>query len=229
VAVSARGRNGSITINARAAIVTVPLGVLLAAPGDEGAIQFAPALPLVEKMRTRLAMGSVARVVMLFKERFWTGKLSATPKGASLDSLSQLLGNAADFPVLWTLHPAHLPVIVAWSGGPAAARLSGLPYEEWRDRAVTAVAKNFGVTRRRVESQLVDAWRHDWNVDPYSRGGYSYPLVGGAGAEKQLARPIESTLWLAGEAADAEGRNGTVTGAIGCGRTAARAAAAALR
>jgi monoamine oxidase len=221
VAVSARGLSGSTTIRARAAIVTVPLGVLMATDGGEGAIQFSPRLPIIEKIRTRLTMGCVARVVMLFRERWWTEKLSGGPSAGTLDSMSYLFGGAEDFPVCWTLHPAHLPALVAWAGGPTGARLSGLTFDEWRDRAIAAVAKNLRVTRRRVESQLVDCWSHDWDTDPLSRGAYSYPMVGGAGAAKQLARPIENTLWLAGEAADAEGRNGTVTGAIGSGRAAA--------
>ena len=229
VAVSARGRSGSTTIRARAAIVTVPLGVLFAADGDEGTIQFSPPLPIIEKMRTKLTMGCVARAVLLFRDRWWTGKLSAAPSEGALDSMSYVFGGAADFPVCWTLHPAHLPALVAWAGGPTGARLYGITLDERRDRAVAAVAKNLGVTPRRVESQLVDCWSHDWDTDPFSRGAYSYPMVGGAGAAKQLARPIENTVWLAGEAADAAGRNGTVNGAIGSGWAAARKVAEVLQ
>jgi monoamine oxidase len=180
-------------------------------------------------MRTRLTMGCVARAVLLFKERWWTGKLSAAPREGVLDSMSYMFGGAEDFPVCWSLHPAHLPALVAWAGGPTGARLSGTTFDERRDRAVAAVAKNFGVTRRRVESQLVDCWSHDWDTDPLSRGAYSYPMVGGSGAAKQLARPIENTLWLAGEATDAVGMNGTVSGAIGSGRAAAGKVAKVLQ
>jgi len=50
--------------------------------------------------------------------------------------------------------------------------------------------------------------------------------VGGTTAAKRLARPVERTLFFAGEAADSEGRSGTVHGAIGTGN---RAADAVLR
>jgi monoamine oxidase len=63
---------------------------------------------------------------------------------------------------------------------------------------------------------------HNWSTDPFSRGAYSYVVVGGAGASKTLSRPVEGTLFFAGEAFDAEGRNGTVEGAIACGRHAAK-------
>jgi len=79
-----------------------------------------------------------------------------------------------------------------------------------------------------VESQLEGFWTHDWDTDPFARGAYSYPLVGGSQAAKQLSRPIENTLWIAGEVADADGRNGTVHGAIRSGRAAAKSAARAI-
>jgi len=228
VSVRARAKNGgAMTVTAPAAIVTVPLNVLFGDQG-EGAIQFAPTLPIIDKMRTRLTMGSVVRVVLLFRDRWWTEKLHALPSGASLDAMSFLYGGLGGFPVWWTLHPAHLPVMVGWVGGPAAARLAGLSVAEKRDRAVAALAKNVGVSKRRLESKVEDFWTHDWDTDPFARGAYSYPLVGGAQAAKQLARPVANTLWIAGEAADAEGRTGTVTGAIGSGRAAAKAAARAL-
>jgi monoamine oxidase len=229
VSISARGSSGTSTVRARAVIVTVPLAVLFAGDGESGAIDFKPAPPIIEKMRSKLAMGSVQKVVILFRERWWTEKLPSLPKEASLESLSFLHADTEDYPIWWTLHPAHLPAMVGWGGGPSALRLAGKPYDEKRDRAIAALAKNFGVSRRRIESQLVDLWTHDWDADPYARGAYSYPMVTGATAAKQFARGVDETLWFAGEAADAEGRNGTVNGAIGSGRAAAKAALRAIR
>jgi len=222
------GATSATTIPARAALVTVPLGALLAAPGEPGVIQFSPSLTILDDTRGRLAMGAVVRVVLLFRERWWTKRLPSAPPDASLDSLSFLHGAAGDLPVWWSLHPAHLPVMVGWVGGPAALRLAGRSPAEIGDRAVAALAANFGVSRRRVASSVQECWTHDWQHDPFSRGAYSYALVGGADGAARLARPIQGTLWLAGEAADPEGRNGTVHGAIGSGRRAARSAARAL-
>lgn len=42
------------------------------------------------------------------------------------------------------------------------------------------------------------------------------------------ARPVEGTLFFAGEAAGAEGRNGTVEGALASGLRAAKQVASAL-
>ena len=224
VTLSARDSSGSpFNVRARAVIITVPLSVLFATAGEKGAIDFRPVPEILQKMRTRLTMGSVQKVSILFRERWWTEKLRSLPRDASLDNLSFLHGETKDYPVWWTLYPAHLPAMVGWAGGPSASRLAGKPYTEKRDRAIAALAKNIGVSRRRIESQIVDVWTHDWDEDPFARGAYSYSLVGGAEAAAQFARGIDSTLWFAGEAADAEGRNGTVNGAIGSGKAAASA------
>jgi monoamine oxidase len=208
-------------VSARAAVITVPLGVLLAREGEAGAIRFSPPLDPIERIRDRLTMGSARRVVVLFRERWWEKKLKSVPDQASLDKMSFVHGETGDFPVWWTLHPAHVTAMVGWVGGPAAAQLAGIPDDEIRDRAIASLAAKLGVTRKRVASQVMDSWTHDWDSDPFSRGAYSYALVGGSKSATGLGRTMEGTLWLAGEAADAEGRNGTVHGAIESGRRAA--------
>ena len=218
----------STRITARAAIITVPLGVLLASPDEAGAITFSPSLPVLDRVRSRLAMGGVVKVNVLFRERWWTDRLRAAPRGASLEAMSFLHGDSDELPVWWSLHPAHTSVMVGWVGGPRAQRLAGLPATEVEGRAVRSLAANLRVSRRRVASQVEACWTHDWQHDPFSRGAYSYALVGGADAATELARSIKGTVWLAGEAADAEGRNGTVHGAIGSGRRAAQSVARSL-
>ncbi|MGQ0714448.1 MAG: flavin monoamine oxidase family protein [Gemmatimonadaceae bacterium] len=230
VALSVR-RNGSpswTTVTARAAIVTVPLGVLLAPPGETGAIAFSPPLPVIDGVRNQLTMGAVVRIGILFRERWWTDRMRAVPRGASLASMSFLHGDSGDIPVWWSLHPVDAPVMIGWAGGPAAERLAGRPRDDIPLRAFTALATNLGVSRRRVESQAEAFWTHDWQHDAFSRGAYSYALVGGVDAASRLARSIHGALWLAGEAADAEGRNGTVHGAIASGRRAAKSILRAL-
>jgi monoamine oxidase len=209
-------------ISAIAAIITVPLGVLLADAGERGAIRFSPSLPVLSNLAEKLTMGAVARVVMLFRERWWTSGVRALSSASSLDSLSFLHGDSEDYPIWWTLYPAHLPAMVGWAGGPQSFGLAGLGLDVIRDRAVKALARNLRVSPRKVASQLEDCWAHDWQSDPFSRGAYSYSLVGGAEAATRLARGVGGTLWFAGEAADAEGRNGTVHGALGSGQNAAR-------
>jgi monoamine oxidase len=111
---------------------------------------------------------------------------------------------------------------VAWSGGPPAAELTGKKPEEVAARAFRDLAEQSGISRRRIESRVEGLWLHDWNGDPFARGAYSYARVGGSKAAKSLARPVEGTLFFAGEATDTGGRIGTVEGAIATGLRAAK-------
>ena len=214
------------TITGRAAVVTVPLGVLLADVEQPGTIAFSPPLPLIEQTRTRLAMGPVTRVTVLFRERWWTEKLRSAPRHASLASLAFLHGESGALTTWWSLHPMLATALVGWAGGPTALRLSQVGDVE--EHAISSVAANFGVTRRRVAAQVVDVFAHDWQHDPFSRGAYSYGLVGGAEWAKRLARPIDGTIWFAGEAASREGNTGTVHGAIASGHQAVQSVVKAL-
>lgn len=62
---------------------------------------------------------------------------------------------------------------------------------------------------------------HDWQSDPFSLGAYSYAAAGFSRAAATLARPLEATLFFAGEATDCAGRAGTVDGALASGARAA--------
>jgi monoamine oxidase len=115
---------------------------------------------------------------------------------------------------------------VAWSGGPPAAALSRLPPAEIEGAALGALAAQLGIARRRVASRVEATWMHDWQGDPFARGAYSYARVGGAGAARSLSRPVDRTLFFAGEATNPEA--GTVEGAIQSGLRAARQVARAL-
>lgn len=201
------------TFAGKAAIITLPVGVLQARPGDVGAVSIHPAIAKHEDALALVTTGPVTRIVMLFREEFWRkGKLA---------TMSFLQGSDPDVPVWWTLAPLRAPMLVAWAGGRRGATLALVSPDERRDRAVAAAARQFGLPRARVASLLVDAWTHNWEEDAYSRGAYSYPLVGGSLVGKTLARPIRGTLYIAGEATVDEADSGTVHGAIRSGRRAA--------
>jgi len=207
---------------ARAAVVTAPLGVLQVPAGEPGSLRFRPELPL----RTRrdlglLAMGAAVHIAFWFRTAPWEEKLAGLPAGRDLSRLRFLHTTDPAVTVWWTAYPARLPLAVAWSGGPPAAALLAQGTAALADHALRALADTLGLPHRRLQSQAEAFWTHDWLADPWSRGAYSYALVGGADAARGLAKPIGGTLFLAGEALDAEGRNGTVEGALASGLRAA--------
>jgi len=174
-------------------------------------------------------MGAVVRVSLRTRERFWASEHFASRHGRSiLDRLAFLHSSDEHFPVWWTPYPTQAPMLVAWTGGRRASALSSLGPEQLVDVAMESLRAQFGLSRREVHHQVERGWTHDWQNDPFSRGAYSYIVVGGGNAPQQLAKPLRDTLFFAGEASDAEGRTGTVHGAIASGRRAARQVARAL-
>jgi monoamine oxidase len=217
--VHSRGSATSGSIGARAAIITVPLGVLQATSGG-AAIVFTPDVVGTRRAAAQLAMGSVVRVALLFREAFWESRVVGRKAGGrSLARLSFLHSRDDDFPVWWTAAPVRAPLLVGWAGGPKATWLlaSNATIE---DSALAAIARQLGMRRQRVAALVEQCWHHDWEDDPFSRGAYSYARVGGSRAARRLARPVADTLFFAGEASDVQGRTGTVHGAIATGHRA---------
>jgi monoamine oxidase len=216
-------------VRARAAIVTVPVGVLQAPAASRGALRFTPPLDAKRSALNGLAMGFVTRIVLLFREAVWAEERFVSRAGLPADLLTFLQGDSTDFPVWWTGYPSRVPLITGWCGGPRAATLSGLPPADLTRRAVRSLALQLRVSAARLERLLIGSWHHDWNRDPYARGAYSYQVIGGADAASALARPVRGRLFFAGEATDTDGATGTVHGAIASGRRAARQVKRALR
>jgi monoamine oxidase len=212
-------------VTARMVILTVPLGVLQAPRGSLGSIHFSPALTSKTRALALVSMGAALRVALRFARPFWSDDRFARQRHiADTNSLSFLHSNDPDFPTWWSAYPMRAPVLVGWCGGTRARRLSELSHAEVVDRAVHSLSRQLRIARSRMH--LEAAWTHDWQNDPFARGAYSYQMVGGGGAPVALARPIQGTLFFAGEATETSGATGTVHGAIATGR---RAAAQVMR
>ncbi|MDB4878528.1 MAG: amine oxidase [Gemmatimonadetes bacterium] len=210
------------SVLARAAVITVPVGVLKAPPGDTGAIEFDPDIRAKRQVLDHVAMGSVVRIVLKLSEAFWASEWYAKQIGKqNLDTLSFLHTQDEHFPIWWSAYPVRAPVLVGWHGGPTAAAIAQLALEEIEALAIASLARQFAISPKKMRDMVEAAWMHDWEHDPFSRGVYSYQTVGGSDAPAALARPLRGTLFFGGEAADSEGRTGTVHGAIATGRRAA--------
>jgi monoamine oxidase len=179
-------------------------------------VRFAPPLTDKRPALARLAAGPVVKVSLRFGAPFW----EEVDHGRYRD-ISFFHSPGALFPTFWTALPSRAPLVVAWAGGPKAARLAGMPADDRIAHAVRSFEAMFG-KRMRAGRQIEAAWCHDWQRDPFARGAYSYTLVGGHDARRRLAAPLRDTLYFAGEAADSSGEHGTVAGALHSGIRAAR-------
>ncbi len=212
------------------AIVALPAAVLSLPPDSPGALRWDPMPRNLAQNLAFIAPGAVIKVVVVFDEAFWEGEDFGRRIGASegLSEASFMHARKAAIPVWWTALPLRVPVLTGWKGGPGAAELSGRGEKAIREAAFRSLAVLLGVSAQKIRRK-VDAFHfHDWSADPFSREAYSYLKVGGDPARRALARPVDGTLFLAGEAFDVSGQASTVAGALASGKRAARQLIASL-
>jgi monoamine oxidase len=191
------------TIRARALVITVPIGVWKA-----GTIRFDPALEEKERVIAKLESGHVMKIVFRFRERWWD----------EFD-FNFVHTNDKHVPTWWSAKPLRAPILTGWAGGHAADAMLAESPESRIDRALDAMSSAFAMTRRDLDDLFIASYSHDWQSDPLSRCAYSYASVGGSSAHKSFAKPIDETLFFAGEATSSD-ETGTVSGAIESGRRA---------
>ncbi|UWZ87086.1 FAD-dependent oxidoreductase [Occallatibacter riparius] len=200
-------------IRASRAVITLPLGVLLA-----GAVVFTPRPHKTLEAAAQMRMGIVERTILEFREPFWISS-----RGDLQGQLSQLsflfsTGNAPN--AWWTPFPDQHPRLTAWTGGP---RVRSLPQtqHELEQHLLSQLSRIFARREQDLQQLFVRSWMHDWQRDPFTMGAYSYAPVDAADASKMMTEPVDHTLYFAGEHTDTSGNWGTVHGALRSGLRAA--------
>lgn len=170
------------TLQARHAIVTVPLGVLQAE-----AIRFAPRLP-DETLRAiaGMKMGALSKLALRFEgERF----------GAPPDMHFTETGDSAP-QMSFELWPFDRDIVVCWFGADYARSLNAQGEAAAVDHMLERFVKIVGADARKA----FRGGRHfGWSADPLAQGGYSYCVPGRARARDELRRPVGNRIWFAGE------------------------------
>jgi monoamine oxidase len=232
VRVRARGLLGDDlpVIAARAAVVTLPLGILQASA--ETAVRFTPGLPAGKRRAIRaLAMGSVVKVVLRFRPA--KTRRAAMPPWPNPPTF--IHAPDAAIPTWWRPLPLPPHVIVGWAAGPAADAL-GRAHRSGSDGgartlrvAVDALARALELPPRALRSALEEGIIVDWRRDPFARGAYAWVPAGASDASATLAQPVDGRLFFAGEATATDSADiGTVHGAMETGARAANQVLAAL-
>lgn len=195
------------------------------ASGEKGLVRFLPELPPEKQAAIRnVQVGHVLRFVLRFSERFWE-KLPPIQNGASADfsEFGFIHYPGTTIPTWWTQLHLRAPILVGWTGGPNAIRLSesGAAMDDLRFKALESLRTILGIAEATLNQMLVSVGSADWSHDPFSRGAYSYLPVDGLSAQHALAQSVGNVLFFAGEATSV-GHIGTVHGAIESGQRAAR-------
>lgn len=210
VEVVCQTKNQKRAFTGSACLITLPLGVL-----QSNHIQFDPLLPERKRMAIgHLAVGNVVKINMLFEERFWEQfEISDGEQKRSFFDLGFLHFPNAPIPTWWTQLPLRVPLLVGWAGGSQVKPVS----DDILDDAIESLSQIFGSS---VIDRLKAHYVHDWREDPFSLGAYSYVPVNGLESQRALAKPVDGTLFFAGEAMSV-GHIGTVHGAMQSGERAA--------
>ena len=200
-------------IAAERAVIAVPLGLLRA-----GLPALDP-LPPVDQQQAIAAIGYGAgilgKIYLRFPYRFWPER----PKwfGRLPDSVDR----RGTFNT-WVSHvdETGLPIVLSFSNGATAARLDrSASDDEVKEVAMSSLRKMFGDDIPAPEGVLYPRWLSD----PWSRGGYSYPGLGGAVEDRNIhARPLADRVFFAGEATEPV-EYGTVHAALWSGEQTAEA------
>jgi monoamine oxidase len=201
VTVSGTRLGKSFCVEASRAVIALPLGVLQTPAQMPYGVEIAPALRQKHEALDTLASGPVIKVLLRFHEPFWEKLDDGRYSGAAF-----FLAPKQPFPTFWTSLPVRSSMIVAWTAGPNAARMAGVPRAEIVHMAIRSLQSVFG-SRTSVGEHLSGVHLHDWQADALAAGAYSYVIAGGGNARSRLAAPVQETLFFAGEAADTSGED----------------------
>lgn len=190
-------------------LITVPLGVL-----QKGSLVIEPR-PTALDATGHMNMGSVHRISLVFKYRFWEELKLDQPAL----NLSFLFAEDQPYRVWWTSRPSTMPILTGWIGGSRSQQIAS---QDLFHAALSSLSAIFQQPIAELVALLQSSHHHDWNKDPLAWGAYSYVRTGGLQASTSFSRPQADTVFFAGEHTDLSGHWGTVHGALRSGRRAAQ-------
>jgi monoamine oxidase len=178
------------------------------------------ALPAAERKRAAAAadigFGNVIKILLRFETAWWLDQRN------DLVDLT-FLSSDARIPVWWTQHPADLPVLTGWFGGPKTESMANLGEHQLVERGLASIAEIFGIDSKLMIRKLVAARAINWAHDTYAGGAYSYATPGTRGAQAELSKCGGGTIFFSGEALYRGRDMGTVEAALASGLETARA------
>jgi monoamine oxidase len=192
-----------------AVVLTVPLPLLkeIALPAPEREKAAAAA---------KIGFGNVIKFLLRFDTFWWLEQRT------ELAELSFLISDA-QIPVWWTQHPAAVPLLTGWFGGPKTEAMAHFNEQQLIETGIASLAGIFGLDPKQLMQKLVAARAIDWANDPFARGAYSYATVETNSARSTLTRADGRPIRFSGEAVYGGPEMGTIEAALASGLETARA------
>ena len=193
-----------MVVRARAAIMTLPLGVLQRAD-----VEFDGPLPRakVEAIRS-LEPGKAFKMLTSF--RALRGGKSFWPEGMAF--LTSALDSQLHWPTSQRRRRGQRYLLTHLVGGDAADRFGR--HADPPQAMLNQLVHMFG--NERIRELFIRAEWRVWHADPFSRSGYSaFPDDADEDARATLGQPVADTLFFAGEAVGVRGQPGKVASVHG--------------
>ncbi|CAG0882080.1 unnamed protein product [Cyprideis torosa] len=181
-------RNGSNLemLTADVVLCTLPLGVLKdsvdPSPSSPPAVTFCPPLPewKIRSIR-RLGFGNLNKVVLCFDRIFWDDDQINLFGHIGFESSSR-----GELFLFWTLYKS--PVLIALISGESANVVERVSNDIIVGRCLAILRRIFHNTSVPQPKEMVVT---RWNMDPFTRGAYSYVATEAYGADYDiLASPV---------------------------------------
>jgi monoamine oxidase len=202
-------------------LIALPLGVLQADEGEQGAIKFHPPIPEQQQAIQAMGFGAIIKILLEFDELFWENSHTAALTVKDPKQMGFILSDQI-IPTWWTQLPKHSNVLTGWLGGPAAADKKDMTQDELLELSLQSLGEIFDIAPAELRNKLIAFNCVNWTADPYTRGSYAYDTVAAPEARKVLSTPVDNTLFFAGEYLYDGTAMGTVEAALTSGQEVAR-------
>jgi monoamine oxidase len=190
------------TFSAEKIILTVPVSIL-----QQNKIVFSPEIPSHTNASRDIGFGAVIKFLFEFKK-----DVEKLPSYKKIKDLRFIFSDLS-IPTWWSQLPQSSRIFTGWLGGPKAWSFPREPKQQYVI-AIKCLSSMLNTTSEHIESLLLDWHIEDWVADPFSNGAYAYATPQTNEARKILNKPIEETLFFAGEAISEGDSMGTVEAAF---------------
>jgi monoamine oxidase len=184
-------------------VITIPAGILQKAV-SYASINLTPPVDEYDLAWRHIGYGSVLKIVLVFEKAFWT---------QDHKDLGFVLSEET-IPTWWTQSSAASTVLTGWLGGPAAVQWDVMTDESVVEASVLSLSRIFSMPVDEITGLLASHHIFRWHADHTACGAYTYGLPFSAEARQLLTRPIENTVYFAGEALYDGPSPGTVEAAL---------------